>query len=50
MKKLTIIGLVVAIAGLSACNQGWYDGKTHKTSYKKPITHKVKPHQKKPKN
>ncbi len=50
MKNFTIACLVLSIIGLSSCNQGWFDGSTHKNTYKKPITHKIHPHQKEPKN
>ena len=47
MKNLTIAFLILSVVGLSACSQGWYDHGKHK-DHKKPITHKVKPHQKAP--
>ena len=49
MKKVTISCLIISIISLTSCHQGWYDGSKHKTT-KKPITHKVKPHQSAPKH
>ncbi len=48
MKNSAIALMIMSVVGLSACSQGWYDNSKHKTSYKKPITHKVQPHQKAP--
>lgn len=49
MKNLTIALVVMSVIGLSSCSQGWYDHGKHK-DFKKPITHKVKSHQKAPKH